>query len=408
MIRNWESLLGRTADLGLRAMARKTSNTQTVFRPREGAMPPFDLTYVRTGPRAHTPIVIIPGGPGLASVLPYRALRRQMAADGLDVVMVEHRGVGLSRTDLEGDDLGQEAMWVDMVLSDIAAVLDQEGIQNAFVAGSSYGSYLAGCFAARYPRRVEGVLLDSALQSPDDIVFERSRIRSLFLQGDSKVSQLVNALIRQGEDQRILLDVVRAAYELVGMDMVVAATSARLHRESSPLWALLAAYATRDASMLGFPGYFEFARAGTIGFRELNYGAALDGEPLDPALTYSRVAHLFPTFEGEPYDLVAWAENFDKPLVVLMGSRDVRTPPAVAERTALLASRSVLVPITNGHSALDTFPLAFAKATKLLVSGQSERLLEVSAQLDNLPRGGDAAKLTTALRLLARREGVAG
>ena len=157
--------------------------------------------------------------------------------------------------------------------------------------------------------------------------------------------------------------------------------------------------------MLGFPGYFEFARAGTIGFRELNYGAALDGESLDPALTYSLVAHLFPPFAGEPYDLVAWAGAFDKPLVVLAGRRDVRTPPAVAERTALLARRSVLVPITNGHGALDTFPLAFAKATKMLVLGQSSRLLEVSAQLDELPRRGSAAKLTKVLRFLARREG---
>ena len=52
---------------------------RSLRRPASGAAPAFDLSYVRSGPRGATPVVIIPGGPGLASVLPYRGLRRRAA-----------------------------------------------------------------------------------------------------------------------------------------------------------------------------------------------------------------------------------------------------------------------------------------------------------------------------------------
>lgn len=63
----------------------------------------------RQGPEAvaapQVPVLVIPGGPGAASVLPFDPLRRSLAARGLDVIMMEHRGVGLSRLDAEGRDL---------------------------------------------------------------------------------------------------------------------------------------------------------------------------------------------------------------------------------------------------------------------------------------------------------------
>ena len=54
----------------------------------------FDLYYVRTGRKSMNPLVIIPGGPGAASVALYRGLRRHAVAKGLDVIMIDHRGVG--------------------------------------------------------------------------------------------------------------------------------------------------------------------------------------------------------------------------------------------------------------------------------------------------------------------------
>ena len=65
----------------------------------------FDLFYVRTGRKSAHPLVIIPGGPGAASIALYRGFRRRAAAEGLDVIMVEHRGVGMSRHDDSGADL---------------------------------------------------------------------------------------------------------------------------------------------------------------------------------------------------------------------------------------------------------------------------------------------------------------
>ena len=57
----------------------------------------FDLYYVRAGRKSAHPLVIIPGGPGVASVQLYRGWRRRAAVKGLDVIMIEHRGIGMSR-----------------------------------------------------------------------------------------------------------------------------------------------------------------------------------------------------------------------------------------------------------------------------------------------------------------------
>lgn len=373
-----------------------------VQRPAVQGSPEFGLAYVRTGPRRAIPTLVIPGGPGLASIVPYGSVRRQAAADGLDVIMVEHRGVGFSRADVTGVDLPESAMWVDLVLDDIAAVLDQEGIAAAYIAGSSYGSYLASSFAVKYPERVAGMLLDSALQSTKDLALEREEIRRLFWETGSPVGQCVRELTARGEDQRVLLDVVRSGYELSGMPLVESAVSRKVADRFDPVWQGLALYAARDESIAGIPYFYEFERAGTIGFRELNYGAVPDGLPLDPALTYARIADRFPSFEGELFDLPAETSGFHWPMVVLSGTRDVRTPPAIAERTVALAPNATLARIENGHSALDSHPVAFVKALKLLVTGQSRRLPGLENELNRLPRRGLTADLAKAMELLAK------
>ncbi|WP_144238012.1 MULTISPECIES: hypothetical protein [Bacteria] len=60
---------------------------QRILRPATHDAPAFRLAYTRSGPRTDTPLVVIPGGPGLASIQPYRALRRRAARGGLDVIM---------------------------------------------------------------------------------------------------------------------------------------------------------------------------------------------------------------------------------------------------------------------------------------------------------------------------------
>ena len=129
----------------------------------------FDLYYARTGRKSEHPLVIIPGGPGAASVALYRGLRRRAAADGLDVIMVEHRGVGMSRHDDAGVDLPPEALTIDAAVDDIAAVLDDAHVESAVVYGTSYGTYLAAGLGVRHPGRVHAMVLDSPLLSADDI-----------------------------------------------------------------------------------------------------------------------------------------------------------------------------------------------------------------------------------------------
>ena len=58
--------------------------------------------------------------------------------------------------------------------------------------------------------------------------------------------------------------------------------------------------------------------------------------------------------------------------------------------------------IHNGHSALDTHPLALLNATRRLVRGQQDRLPRDEAALDRLPRKGLSASFPGMLVGLAR------
>lgn len=389
----------------LSAVASGTPGLRAIRRPETEDAPAFDLAYVRTGPRGGIPAVIIPGGPGLGSVLPYRGMRRWAARGGLDLIMVEHRGVGLSRTDADGADLPFSAMRIEHVIDDIAAVLDQEGVREAIIAGSSYGSYLASGFGVRHGDRVAGMLLDSALQSTADLEIERRTLRRLFWDADTMVAGLVRNLIESGhEDERRLLDIVRAAFELGGIELTLPLLQQRARGRRGLAWRALGAYATRDASIARIPGIYDFDIAGVIGFRELDYGAPVDGLPFDPALTYAPSADRFPPFEGEPFDLPALTTGFAWPLVVLSGTRDLRTPPEIAHRVARTAQRGMLLSIENGHSALDTHPVAMLNIIRRLAEGRHETLPAVRAALDDLPKRGVSAKLPAYLNRLLRWE----
>ena len=113
----------------------KAPGVSTVARPLANGTNLL-LAYVRSGPPAATPILVLPGGPGLASVLPYQMFRAAAAKRGLDVVMVEHRGVGMSRKSDGGVDLEPSEITVGAVLADLVAVLYAEGIERVIVYGS--------------------------------------------------------------------------------------------------------------------------------------------------------------------------------------------------------------------------------------------------------------------------------
>jgi len=348
----------------------------------------FDLFYVRTGRRSDHPLVIIPGGPGVASIGHYRGLRQRAAATGLDVIMVEHRGIGMSRHDDSGADLPSAALTVEQVVDDVAAVLDDAGIKSAVVYGTSYGSYLAAGMGVRHPARVHAMILDSPLLNHDDIEIVRQVLRGMFWHGSDASTAELAAKVRRLTERGAMASsdalIVAAVYSLGGSDL--------LHRQLDLLldgrrllWSAMDR-AARSMTDRKVPYRNESDLVGAIGFRELNFAAIPDGLPLDPAIAMrDSAAFEMPDFECEPFDLVTAMPGFDWPTAIVSGGRDLTTPPAIAERIAALipGATFVLLP-TAGHSVLDTREQAGLLIATEVSAGRTADLSVRGGSLDAL------------------------
>lgn len=387
---------------------------RTVLRPL-GADPhgqrggrSFQLTYVRTGPRTDTPVLVIPGGPGLASVLPYKALRSSATRRGLDVIMVEHRGVGLSRQDEEGDDLrvGDITAWA--AADDLVAVLDAEGVQRCLVYGSSYGTYLAQVFGVRHPERVSTLVLDSPMLSvEDDLAMTRGHRRRLLWDGGepgtAAAASLVRELADRGEPPLGLSHVVQVVYEFAGAEVLVRLLTARLAGRLGMLWDNLARLGTGEIAGTGVRYLMEPDLVAGIAYGQLGYGLPPDGGPLDPQLLFAAVAGEQPPFRGEPVDLREKVPDYPWPVVVISGERDLRTPPPVARRLADLAPRSRFIPIARmGHSALDVHRRAMLTVCEAVLRGTLDQVLAHPGALAALPRRGSSGYLGPLLAAVVR------
>jgi proline iminopeptidase len=346
----------------------------------------FDLYYARTGRKSEHPLVIVPGGPGAASVALYRGLRRRAAADGLDVIMVEHRGIGMSRHDDAGADLPPEALTIDASVDDIAAVLDDAQVKSAVVYGTSYGTYLAAGLGVRHPGRVHAMILDSPLLSADDIDAVREATRRVLWDGDAPgTADLASKVRRLVEDDVLTPSSTQLAAGIYGV-----AGPEVLRRQLDLLltghdW-VWGAVGLGTKLLLGrkVPYRNEPDLVGRIGYRELNYGAVPDGGPLDPAVAYREHATGEIDFVEEPYDLITAMPGFTWPTVVISGGRDLITPRAVARRIASLIPESVLVELpTAGHSVLDTRERVALDVAKAVYAGRVHELSSRSAELDS-------------------------
>jgi pimeloyl-ACP methyl ester carboxylesterase len=350
----------------------------------------FDLFYVRIGRKSAHPVVIIPGGPGAASIALYRGFRRRAAADGLDVIMVEHRGVGMSRHDDSGTDLPPEALTIDQVVDDVAAVLDDAQVGKAVIYGTSYGTYVAAGVGVRYPDRVHAMVLDSPVLSAEDIDAVREATRRLLWDGDTPETADLAPKVRQLVDQEMLspeaTQLAAAVYGLAGpavlrrqLDLLLAGRRG--------LWSVLG----RGARFLferKAPYRHEPDLVGRIGYRELNYAAVPDGKPLDPAVAFREFATDTTEFEAEPFDLVDAMPKFGWPTVVISGGRDLITPPAVADRIASLIPGAVLVRLASaGHSAIDLRERAALDIIKATYDGATLGLPARARKLDAAPGG---------------------
>lgn len=368
----------------------------------------FDLYYVRSGPAGERPLVIIPGGPGMASIGHYQGMRRRAADAGLDVIMVEHRGVGMSRHDDAGADLPDDALTIEQVVDDIAAVLDDAEVPDAVVYGTSYGSYLAAGMGVRHPGRVGAMILDSPLLNRDDIEVVRDELRRLLWHGGDPDTADLAAKVRELAEQGALTpsdaQLAAALYGIGGEGM--------LHRLFDLLLdgrRLLWTTMTQVGRLAGrkMPYRNESDLVGPIGFRELNFHGTPDGLPLDPAVAMRESADDEPAeFQGEPFDLVGAMPSFDWPTAVVSGGRDLITPPAVADRIAELIPDSALVRLpTAGHSILDTREAAALRIAAQVCAGRTAELPEEGPALDELPVRPELRLMGWAIEAGARIEG---
>jgi pimeloyl-ACP methyl ester carboxylesterase len=348
----------------------------------------FDLYYVRAGRKSAHPVVIIPGGPGAASVALYRGLRRRAAADGLDVIMVEHRGVGMSRHDDAGADLPAVALTIERAVDDIAAVLDDAQVEKATIYGTSYGTYLAAGLGVRHPDRVHAMILDSPLLSADDIDVVRQATRRLLWDGDHPETAALAPKVRRLVDGGILnpaaAQLAVGMYGLAGPDVLRRQLDLLLTGHDW-LWGAIG----QSARLLfesKTPYRHEPDLVQRIGYRELNYGAVPDGRPLDPAVSFREMATVDVDFEAEPFDLIADMPKFTWPTCVISGARDLTTPPAIARRIVELIPDSVFVEVPGvGHSLIDTKERAALDVIKAVNDARINELPCRTAQLGSAP-----------------------
>ena len=361
----------------------------SVRRPiLDGRPEEFDLFYVRMGEKSDHPLLFIPGGPGAASIALYRGLRKHAVADGLDVIMVEHRGVGMSRHDDEGADLPLEAMTVEAVVGDLDAVLEHAGVDSAVVYGTSYGTYLAAGLGVRHPQRIHAMILDSPLLSADDVDVVREAVRRVLWDGiegeTDELAAKVRQLVADGVLTPAATQLAADMYGLGGAELLGRQLDLLLS-DHDWVWGAVG-LGTRLIAERTTPFHNEPDLVGRIGYRELNYGAVPDGHPLDPAVALRDMATGEVDFVSEPYDLVAEMPNFTWPTVIISGGRDLTTPRAVACRIAELIPDSVLVEMpSSGHSIVDVKERSALDIVKAVYAGEIAELPGRSDELDAVP-----------------------
>lgn len=372
-----------------------------------GGSEEFDLYYVRTGRKTKHPVVIIPGGPGAASIALYRGLRRRAAAEGLDVIMIEHRGVGMSRHDDAGADLPPEALTIEQVVDDLAAVLDDAQVDSAIIYGTSYGTYIAAGVGVRHPAKVHAMILDSPLLARDDIDTVRRELRSVLWHGQDPETKDLADKVRQLVEHGVLTpaaaQLAAALYGIGGARLLERQLDLLLAGRHL-LWSSMGKVAELTVGRKA-PYRNETDLVGRIGYRELNYGGTPDGLPLDPAVAMREFAISETEFEAEPFDLVAEMPRFSWPTVVISGGRDLTTPPAVAERISHLIPGAVLVLLANtGHSVLDTKESAALRIAGAVAAGRTVGLPARAAALDALPNRPALRLMVSAIAAAARVE----
>lgn len=129
------------------------------------------LYFAIRGAEDGTPMLVINGGPGVDHGYMLSTLHPSSALDELGkdrpIIVYDQRGVGKSPP-LEA---GQSCTVADQV-ADLEALRAYLGFERIHLLGHSFGGYLAMAYAARYPERIERLILcDSAAPRFADTLF---------------------------------------------------------------------------------------------------------------------------------------------------------------------------------------------------------------------------------------------
>ena len=110
-----------------------------------------NLHYEEVGTANGLPAVFLHGGPGVG-ILP--VYRRFFDPKVYHLVLPDQRGAGKSTPHA---DLRENTTW--NLVEDIEKIKNHLGIDKWVVLGGSWGSFLALCYAIRYPESVKGLIL---------------------------------------------------------------------------------------------------------------------------------------------------------------------------------------------------------------------------------------------------------
>lgn len=355
----------------------------------------FPLRYTRTGiGRARPgvpPVLVIPGGPGTASVIPYEALRRRLAARGLSSVMVEHRGVGLSRLDSTGRDLPAHAMTVEGAVGDLIAVLEHARIPQAVVLGSGYGAYLAQILAAQRPDLVHSLVLDSPLTSAEDEACSQRALRARYWDGSVERTESIARTLRRLVHLSVL-DGSRAGpillrvHDVGGTEAVRELVDLLALDRGRLTWNSVRQTLTQEW-LQSTPYFFEQDLVGHLAHTRLGQGAHADGGPMDPLQLAAARARAVAPFTGEEYDVHELSRQITAPTLVLSGSEDLVIPPEISRALVdRIPGASLLTLPGVGHSLLDTHSPIAEVAVRWSAAGAAHLLPERAQELVTLPR----------------------
>lgn len=379
----------------------------------------FPLRYARTGAGSaaaararrregvdgpQVPILLLPDGPGSASVIPYDLLRRLMNQRGLDVIMPEHRGVGLSRLDADGRDLPKSAMRVREVLGDLVAVLDHARAERAVVYGTGYGAYLALAFGALHPERVHSLVLDSPLVSAQDEVIAQRALREAYWEGSdpqtADIARMLRRLVAHDViDGRRAGPVLLAAHDHGGAQAVRELVELLAVGRGRLTWTSIRQFLTRSF-LQNAPYVHENDLVARIAHTELGRGRHADGGPVDALQLLALQARTVEPFAGEPVDLWSLASSISAPTLVLSGERDLVCPPQIARDLADRIPDGHLLSIAGtGHSILDTHAAVASIAARWSAAGAGHLLPQRAEELSRLPRTPVDQALSQGLRL---------